>query len=73
MSGNVMEWCYDSYETVSAGTESDPTGASSGSYRVYRGGNWGSGAHYASVSYRGNGRPYYRYVSLGFRVVRLAE
>lgn len=40
MSGNVEEFCYDWYGTVSTGEETDPTGALSGSFRVYRGGCW---------------------------------
>ena len=33
MSGNVGEWCYDTYSSVSTGEETDPLGSSSGSYR----------------------------------------
>ncbi len=39
MHGNVSEWCLDwlgTYDTVAT----DPVGATSGSYRVMRGGNW---------------------------------
>ena len=71
MSGNVCEWCYDWYGTVSAGTESDPTGATSGSRRVIRGGSWRGRAYGASVSSRYD--PYVFDDGIGFRVVRSAN
>lgn len=70
MSGNVWEWCYDWFGTVNTGTETAPTGAASGSFRVGRGGGWGGYANFASVSCRCNVSPYSRYYNLGFRVVR---
>ena len=39
MSGNVFEWCSDCYGTYSSSAQTNPTGPSSGSYRVYRGGS----------------------------------
>ena len=69
MSGNVWEWCYDWYGTVNTGTETAPTGAASGSYRVLRGGSWFHRANGASVSYRYDYDPNFRYGLLGFRVV----
>jgi len=68
MSGNVYEWCYDWDGTVSA--ETDPTGATSGSNRVYRGGSWDRSAYHAPVSYRESRYPFHCSVNLGFRVVR---
>ena len=68
MSGNVYEWCYDWNGTVSA--ETDPTGATSGSDRVYRGGSFVNFAYYASVCSRYYFFPYFRNYYLGFRVVR---
>ena len=40
MHGNVWEWCQDRYGTYAEGGPSDPTGATSGEYRVFRGGSW---------------------------------
>ena len=73
MSGNVWEWCYDWYSSVSTGEETDPLGLSSGSNRVRRGGSWGDYAYYASVCYRNYGTPSYRNHVLGFRLVRSAN
>ena len=72
MSGNVLDWCYDWFGTVSTGEESDPTGAASGSNRVIRGGSWCSIAGDTSVSSRFSCYPYGRSSDLGFRVVRSA-
>ena len=69
MSGNVEEWRYDWYGTVSSSTAD--TGASSGSWRVISGGSWYEFDDYClQVSSRGRYQPYIRQSNCGFRVVR---
>ena len=72
MSGNVREWCYDWYGTVESSTAD--TGASSGSYRVQRGGAWSNYDYFCPVSCQSFYRsPNYRVDDYGFRVVRSAN
>ncbi len=40
MSGNVGEWCWDSYDEYPAASVVDPTGPASGATRVKRGVSW---------------------------------
>jgi len=42
MSGNVSELCADRYGPYSSNAQYNPTGSSTGSHRVNRGGNWSS-------------------------------
>lgn len=69
MSGNVLEWCQDWYGSYSLGSQTNPTGASSGSFRVCRGGSWNGSAGLCRVSFRGNGTPSDRDYYLGLRLV----
>ena len=68
MSGNVLEWCQDRYGKYSSSSQTNPTGANSGSNRVGRGGGWGSNARFCRSSYRDNITPDYSNI-LGFRLV----
>ena len=68
MSGNVYEWCQDWYGSYSSSSQTNPTGSTSGSFRVYRGGSWISGAGYCRVSYRYYDFPDYSDIFLGLRL-----
>ena len=69
MSGNVWEWCYDYYADYSSEAQTNPTGPTSGSIRVLRGGSWSYFAGLSRVSYRLYGQPGSRFSGRGFRLV----
>ena len=71
MSGNVWEWTWDIYnETYPSGSVTDPTGASDGPVRVYRGGSWRFSAGGARAAARGWFQPGVRFDDLGLRLSR---
>ena len=68
MSGNVWEWCSDRYGSYSSFSQTNPTGSYSGSFRVLRGGGWGSFAWFCCLSFRRNFAPDFRHYDLGLRL-----
>jgi formylglycine-generating enzyme required for sulfatase activity len=70
MHGNVWEWCQDWHGDYPSGAVTDPTGPSSGSYRVLRGGSWNYFSEDCRSAYRYWYTPDYRGLNLGFRVLR---
>jgi formylglycine-generating enzyme required for sulfatase activity len=67
--GNVAEWTWDWY-TATLGNANDPTGPSSGSVRVIRGGSWRAPPAGARLACRRWMPPSFAYVDLGFRPAR---
>ena len=68
MSGNVYEWCQDWWGSYSSDAQTNPTGPTSGSDRVLRGGSWNRHARGCRVSYRNCSVPSLRYSSYGLRL-----
>lgn len=69
MCGNVLEWCQNWYGSYVSSSQTNPTGAVSGSYRVIRGGSWYSSARFCRSSCRDCGTPGIRNSRLGLRLV----
>jgi formylglycine-generating enzyme required for sulfatase activity len=71
MHGNVWEWCQDWHGNYSSGVQTDPTGPSSGDYRIARNGCFDSGARRARSAYRWSAYSHRRNYKIGVRLLRM--
>ncbi|HIE96833.1 MAG TPA: formylglycine-generating enzyme family protein [Fuerstia sp.] len=70
MHGNFWEWCQDRYGNYPSGSATDPTGPSSGSSRMVRGGCCLMNSYGCRSAYRFWLTPDIGYDDFGFRVAR---
>jgi len=73
MHGNVAEWCWDWNTEYARGEQTNPAGALTGYYRVFRGGSWNHSANFLRSGCRSGNIPTIRGYYLGIRLVRNSD
>jgi formylglycine-generating enzyme required for sulfatase activity len=69
MSGNIWEWCLNSFDTYEKLSNLKPTLQKTDGYKVFRGGGWNCGDNECYVTYRNRGYANSKFSDLGFRVL----
>lgn len=70
MHGNVREWVYDYYGEYDTKNTDNPTGPTTGTLKVNRGGGWNDYAKHLRSAYRSSLPPEQSESNLGFRIAR---
>ena len=68
--GNVAEWCFDYYGEYDLKNTDNPSGPTTGTLRVNRGGGWNDYAKHLRSAYRASTTPDQGMSNIGFRVAR---
>ncbi|MBN2089086.1 SUMF1/EgtB/PvdO family nonheme iron enzyme [candidate division KSB1 bacterium] len=72
MAGNVREWCQDWYQAdyYTLSSETNPSGPTSGKFRVTRGGSWADDPYHSRTASRSHHLPLEPSPYIGFRCVK---
>ncbi|MBN1335148.1 MAG: SUMF1/EgtB/PvdO family nonheme iron enzyme [Deltaproteobacteria bacterium] len=70
MSGNVSEWVWDRYGPYADGPVDDPSGATTGSLHLARGGSWADNGTFNRVAHRKRHPPDFTDAFTGLRLAR---
>lgn len=68
--GNVAEWCFDYYGAYDLENTDNPSGPTTGTLRVNRGGGWNDYAKHLRSTYRASTTPNQGMSNIGFRIAR---